>query len=169
MIHVDTREKEPIPSGVLRRVGLEDYAHHTLKAGDFAIFDADGHSLGIEHKRPLDWLASLGDKQKNGETRIWNEIAKMKDWYSHSLIVVSGPLTYDPMTTTLGSSRRSTGWRSNAARLLEWSVAQQTPMLHLASIDEMLDLLAYLNKRAKSGCVIPGLGIIKKDTNGNSL
>jgi ERCC4-type nuclease len=162
VIHVDTREKPPT---FVRKLELMlpagDFSRHTLKAGDYALFDQDGHSLGIEHKRPLDWLASLGDVQANGEKRIWNEIAKMEEWYSHPTIVVSGPLQYDLLTQTLGSSRHSTGWKSNAARLLELAIARRTPILHLASEEEMLDLLVYLNRRAKSGCVIPGLGIIE--------
>lgn len=167
MIHLDTREKPPVPQGLLDRVGPAEYSRHTLKAGDIAIFDADGHSLGIEHKRPLDWLASLGDVQKNGEKRIWNEIAKMKEWYDYSLIARSGSLRYDPVSHALSTSRHSTGWLSNAARMLEWKVAQETPIVTLDSVDEFLDWVAYLNKRANSGCVIPGLGIIK--TNGKHL
>jgi ERCC4-type nuclease len=160
VIHLDTREKPPIPALLLARLGTHDYSRHTLKAGDFAIFDADGHSLGIEHKRPLDWLASLGDEQKNKEKRIWNQIERMKEWYSHSLIIRTGALRYSPLSGTVGGDKRETGWRSTAARLLEWSIAQQVPILQLDSIEEMLDLLVYLNKRAKSGCVVPGQGIL---------
>lgn len=160
MIHLDTREQREVREGLLLRLGESEVSRHKLEAADIAIFDHDGHSLGIEHKRPLDWLASLGDKQANGERRIWNQIARMKEMYTHPLIVRTGSLSYSVVDGTLGTSRHSSGWRSTAARLLEWSVAQQVPLLTLDSIEEFLDLIVYLNKRAKSGCVIPGQGIL---------
>ena len=163
MIHLDTREKPPVPLMLEAALPTGDYTRHKLEAGDVAIFDQDGHSLGIEHKRALDWLASLGDKQANKEKRIWNQIAKMKEWYSHPLIVRTGHLSYDPVSGTVGSARRATGWRSTAARLLEMAIIQQVPLLNLDSLDEYVDLLVYLNKRAKSGCVIPGLGILSEN------
>lgn len=127
-----------------------------LECGDFALFDKDGHSLGIERKEVGDLLNSLREKQANGVARLPDQLARMAMTYDYRILLIEGDMRYDDDTHKLGTRRRMSGWLASVVFLMLWGfVGRGTAVLTTTSRLHSAEILRVLHKRSLAGCVLP--------------
>lgn len=154
MLFVDSREKAPLREAVCSAV--DETCVRKLECGDFVLFDKDGHSLGIERKEVGDLLGSLGQKVANGRSRLADQLDRMLGTYSHTVLLVEGQWSYDPVGHTVGTPRRRSGWLASVIWLMLWNIeAQGVYVLPTSSREHTAEVLRILHKRSLEGCVLP--------------
>ena len=111
VIHIDTREPADLRGtkhknvngkiGLIEKVlGSDQVIIRKLDSADYAFFDQDCHSLGLERKAGADFTASMGAKsrQANGNYRLYNQLDKMKLDFTHRGLILEGKFGFDPIT-----------------------------------------------------------------------
>lgn len=154
MLFIDSREKANIKTLVASVVTPSHVM--ALSCADFLLYDKDGHSLGIERKTAADLLGSLGKLMSNGNKRLYDQIDRMKEAYTHHLLILEGWPSFDRDTHKLFTGGRVSGWYNASIQMILYSLqATGTPMLQTSDKFATADTLRVLHNRAISGCVLP--------------
>lgn len=154
MLFTDSREKAD--TKVLVAETITPTHIMALGCADFLIYDLDGHSLGIERKMASDLLGSLEKKLVNGNIRLWDQLARMEEAYTHRMLILEGGLGFDRASGKIITGKRLTGWNHGSIQAILMRIQFSGVILHpTADKYATVDWLRILHNRSLRGCVLP--------------
>lgn len=151
MLVIDSREYAPLRARVLETISTAQVEY--LHAGDYLIFDQDGHSIGIERKEINDLLHSLAQDGK-----LKRQLNSLRQ-YDRGILLIEGHHFVEK-----GGKLRVHGklraWQPQSVQAILLALQEQTEakVLHTANFDETLLVLRMLEKRGETGCFWPEKG-----------
>lgn len=147
MLVIDSREYGPLKRRALDFI--PDSQVEFLHAGDYLIFDQDGHSIGIERKEIRDLLNSIAaDKMKR-------QLDNLRQ-YDRGILLIEGNWIVDRKGKMI-VHQKMTAWQPQSIQAVVLALQEQTEakVLHTANFEETLLTLRMLNNRGEKGCFWP--------------
>lgn len=147
MLIIDSREPKRLKDRALAAV--PDSQVEFLHAGDYLLFDQDGHSIGIERKEIRDLLGSItAGKMK----RQLNSLAQ----YDRGILLIEG-FWLVQKDGSLHVHNKRTAWTPQSVQAILLALQEQTgaKVLHTSNYDETLMTLRMFDKRGEKGCFWP--------------
>ncbi len=147
MLIIDSREPATLRQRALDFV--PDSQVEYLHAGDYLLFDDDGHSIGIERKEIKDLLGSIA-KQK-----LKRQLSSLRQ-YDRGILLIEGHWFVD-RDGKMKVHNKLVGWAPQSVQAILLALQEQTgvKVLHVANYDETLLTLRMLNNRGEKGCFWP--------------
>lgn len=147
MLVVDSREKALRKREVLAAIPSAQIEY--LHAGDYLIFDQDGHSIGIERKEISDLLRSLPDR------KLERQVASLAQ-YDRGILLIEGHWQVR-RDGGLCVHNKLVGWTPQAVQAMLLAVQERTnaKVLHVADFHETILTLRMLERRGETGCFWP--------------
>lgn len=154
MLMIDSKEKRDTKDLMSFVAGP---AHiMSLNCADFLLVDRCDHSLGIERKAISDLLNSLSHRNSNGNVRLFDQLARMKEAYSHRMLLVEGGIGFNAVSKKVIAGKRDSGWHHGSVQAMLWAIqAEGTSLMFTDDKHATADLLRVLHARAMGGCVLP--------------
>jgi len=152
-VTVDSREPQTLKDLALRT--LKTVTVEALPSADFAIADGQGGGIGIERKTTPDFLASLSDRQSNGEPRLYNQLEKLVNDYQTVVLLIEGEwytVIQPDKPAYVYAGNRKTGWTVAAMQMALLSLQQRydVQVLYTMSMTETLETVRALAERART-------------------
>jgi ERCC4-type nuclease len=147
MLVIDSREYGPLKARAL--AAIPESQVEFLHAGDYLLFDQDGHSIGIERKEIKDLLGSLA------QGKLKRQLQSLAQ-YDRGILLIEGHWLVARDGTLTVHNKRS-AWQPASIQAILLALQEQTgaKVLHTANYDETLLTLRMLNKRGEKGCFWP--------------
>jgi ERCC4-type nuclease len=144
---IDSREYGPLKKRAL--AAIPDSQVEFLHAGDYLLFDQDGHSIGIERKEIKDLLGSLA------QNKLKRQLDSLRQ-YDRGILLIEGHWLVLKDGTLCVHNKRS-AWQPASIQAILLALQEQTgaKVLHTANYDETLITLRMLDKRGERGCFWP--------------
>jgi ERCC4-type nuclease len=141
---VDDREHAPLRAQVEEAIPTASVQR--LMASDYLLFDADGHSIGIERKEIKDLLNSIA------RNKVKRQIQSLLQ-FDRGILLIEGRWDVKRDGSLWVHNRRS-GWRPQSIQAILLALQEQTgvKVLHTTNFDETVLVLKMLDKRGEHGC-----------------
>ena len=143
-LYIDTRE----PASLVQVINemIQDTRIITLQQADFALFDQDGCSLGIERKTWTDLVSSFGSG------RLEAQLGRISAGYT-PLLLIEGSLSRTK-GGWLRTEQHTTGWRLAAVTMALLALQDEHGLRFLYTPDHYAtaDCLRLLHQRSQLGC-----------------
>lgn len=146
-VWIDSRESAAVRGSLGTQ--LQDVDYTALTTGDFALWDDDGCSLGIERKTVADLLGSMADK------RLERQMSRMIETYTVPILLVEGWIGRSRGKVSVGS--RATGWHWGAVQMCILSLELMgIKFMNVPDLAATGEVLRLLHQRAEKGCLREG-------------
>lgn len=147
MLVIDSREYGPLKKRAVAAIPTAQVEF--LHAGDYLLFDEDGHSIGIERKEIRDLLNSLA------QNKLKRQLDSLRQ-YDEGILLIEGHWQVTKQGKLI-VHEKYTAWQPQSVQAILLALQEQTgaKVLHTANYDETLITLRMLNKRGDAGCFWP--------------